>query len=49
MKNGSLFPWGVEEREEVGGYNDHDLAASCDEGVISLVTRGWVQNPGNST
>lgn len=29
-----LFFWGVEEREEVGGYNDYDLVVFCDEGVI---------------
>lgn len=45
MKNGGLFPWGVEEREEVGGYNDHDLAASCDEGVISLCDQGLGSEP----
>lgn len=38
--------WGsVEEREEVGGYNDHDLAASCDEGVISLCDQGLGLEP----
>lgn len=45
MKKRGLFPWGVEEREEVGGYNDHDLAASCDEGVISLCDQGLGLEP----
>lgn len=39
-KNGGLFPWGVEGRGEGGFKRDHDLAASCDEGVISTFDQG---------